>query len=385
MKRLFFLACIIMGGCTARNSTERETLPLAGEWVFRIDSLDKGRQEAWFLQTAGETITLPGSMAENGKGDDVSLNTPWTGDIIDKSYFTDDKYAIYREAGNIKIPFWLKPVKYYKGAAWYLKEFELPGGWSEKSVTLFLERPHWETEVYINGKKAGSRNSLAVPHRYDISELLNEGRNIISIRVDNRMILPIGVNSHSVSDHTQSNWNGIAGDISLRASSKALLENVAIYPDADGNKADLVISLSNKTGKQFNGTITIQAESTDPASGESFKKVKLKASAPDDTLEMKAMYMMGPGVQKWSEYNPAVYRLVISLSDEDGRVIDRITEDFGMREFTASGTRFNVNGQPVFLRGTTECCIFPLTGYPPSDTASWMRILRICRNTDLTT
>jgi hypothetical protein len=379
MKKLFFLACIIIGGCNAADTIERETLPLAGEWIFRIDSLDKGRQEGWFLQTAGETIMLPGSMAENGKGNDVTLKTEWTGDIIDKSYFTDQKYAKYREEGNIKIPFWLKPVKYYKGAAWYQKEVDLPGGWSEKTVTLFLERPHWETGVYINGKEAGSRNSLAVPHQYEITELLNEGTNIISIRVDNRMILPIGVNSHSVSDHTQSNWNGIAGDISLRASSKTRLQNVVIYPDVNENKADLVISLSNKTGKQFSGTLTIQAESADPGSRESFKKVKLKVSELADTMEIKATYLMGSGVQKWSEFNPAIYRMTVSLSDEAGRVIDRITEDFGMREFKVAGTRFNVNRLPVFLRGTTECCIFPLTGYPPSDTASWMRIFRISR------
>ena len=26
-----------------------------------------------------------------------------------------------------------------------------------------------------------------------------------------------------------------------------------------------------------------------------------------------------------------------------------------------------INGRPIFLRGTLECCIFPLTGYPPTD------------------
>ena len=33
----------------------------------------------------------------------------------------------------------------------------------------------------------------------------------------------------------------------------------------------------------------------------------------------------------------------------------------------------------LFLRGTLECAIFPKTGYPPTDTASWMRIFRIAR------
>ncbi len=50
-----------------------------------------------------------------------------------------------------------------------------------------------------------------------------------------------------------------------------------------------------------------------------------------------------------------------------------------MREFMTNGTQFTINGRPVFLRGTLECAIFPKTGYPPTDTASWMRIFRIAR------
>ena len=52
---------------------------------------------------------------------------------------------------------------------------------------------------------------------------------------------------------------------------------------------------------------------------------------------------------------------------------------FGMREFRAKGTQFTINGRPLFLRGTLECAIFPKTGYPPTDTTSWMRIYRIAR------
>ncbi len=90
-----------------------------------------------------------------------------------RSYFTDKKYEKYRQPGNIKIPFWLKPVKYYKGAAWYQKEVELPSEWDGKRIFLFLERCHWESTVFVNGKKAGTQNSLATPHEYDITELAN--------------------------------------------------------------------------------------------------------------------------------------------------------------------------------------------------------------------
>ena len=39
-----------------------------------------------------------------------------------------------------------------------------------------------------------------------------------------------------------------------------------------------------------------------------------------------------------------------------------------------------MNGRPVFLRGTLECSVFPLTGYPPTDVPAWQRIYRIMKS-----
>jgi len=230
MKKLFILFLIITG-CTQQNHIVRTSISLDGEWKFRIDSLDRGIAEKWYDTLGIETVRLPGSMAENGKGDEVSLKTNWTGEIVDKSYFTDKKYEIYRQPGNIKIPFWLKPIKYYKGVAWYQKEIAIPADWSDKNIFLFLERPHWGTTVYVNGNEAGTGNSLAVPHQFDITGNIKPGKNRISIRIDNRVIVPVGINSHSISDHTQSNWNGIVGDISLKETSKTFIRSIKIYPD----------------------------------------------------------------------------------------------------------------------------------------------------------
>ena len=147
-KYLIFL--LLTSACTSSVENAREELSLAGDWKFKIDSLDKGFTEEWYNKQFDETVILPGSMTENGKGDEVTLETPWTGDIIDMSYFTDDKYEKYRQPGNIKIPFWLKPVKYYKGAAWYSKDVEISDQWSGKRVVLHMERCHWESTLYIN-------------------------------------------------------------------------------------------------------------------------------------------------------------------------------------------------------------------------------------------
>ncbi|MGE5420462.1 MAG: sugar-binding domain-containing protein, partial [Chloroflexota bacterium] len=377
MKNLIFLL-LILASCSPDKQETRQKMSLAGEWGFRIDSLDEGIRERWYESIPEDRVKLPGSMAENGKGDEVTLRTPWTGDIVDRSYFTREKYARYRQAGNIKIPFWLKPVKYYKGPAWYQKEVEIPAGWKNRSIVLFLERPHWESTVFVNGVKAGTQNSLAVPHQFEISGLLKEGMNLISIRIDNSIIIPVGVNSHSISDHTQSNWNGIAGDISLRATSPVFISDVSVYPDVQRKSARVIAKITNRSQAEFSGKVIIKAESFNTPQARKLKSMTAKIRSGADHTELVFDYPMGNNFSAWSEFKPAMYRMNVSLRNSDG-TIDNVSEDFGMREFKVEGTRFAVNGRQIFLRGTTECCIFPLTGYPPSDTASWGKVLRICR------
>jgi hypothetical protein len=385
MKKLFILLLLAVGCTTRQNIESRKSISLAGEWKFRIDSLDRGNEDRWYDTLSEETVSLPGSMATNGKGDEVSLKTPWTGEIVDKSYFTDKKYEKYRRTGNIKIPFWLKPVKYYKGVAWYQKEVVIPAEWADKNIILFLERPHWESTVYVNGKKAGTENSLAVAHQFDITDFLTAGKNLISIRIDNRMIIPVGINSHSITDHTQSNWNGIVGDISLRASSKVFIREVRIYPDPGGKKAKVIVALTNKPETVFKGEVSVSCESVNQQDSRRMGNVGVTVNTDSKDLQLVIDYPMGKNADLWSEHKPSMYKLSVNLKGAGGKNLDYVEQNFGMRNFTTSGTHFEVNGKQIFLRGTLECCIFPLTGYPPMDTESWEKVLRTFKDYGLNT
>lgn len=378
MKRLLFIL-LVLTGCRHQVSEVRESVSLAGEWQFRIDSLDQGITGQWFNDNFSETVRLPGSMAENGKGDEVTLRTPWTGDIIDRSYFTDKKYEKYRQPGNIKIPFWLKPVKYYKGVAWYQKDVTLPDKWNGRRIILKLERCHWESTVFINGKEAGKDISLSTPHEFDIKAYLEKGINRISLRIDNRIIVPVGVNSHSISDHTQGNWNGVTGEISLTAVPDQFIDNVKVFPDPGKKVARIIVSIKNPGKAPFEGKLKFRVEGFNSEKLQKLPVKNVTIVTNSDEHQVVMQYKI-PHPQLWSEFNPALYKISLELTDKKGEVIDSRSEDFGMKDFKAEGTRFAINGIPVFLRGTTECCIFPLTGYPPSDYASWEKVLKTCRD-----
>src|SRR3954470_5401668 len=223
---LFIIICFCSSLVTAQS------ISLAGDWQFQIDRNDVGVQEQWFNKKLADNIKLPGSMLTNDKGDDVTLQTKWTGSIYDSSWFFNPRMEKYRQPGNLKFPFWLTPAKYYVGAAWYQKEVTIPANWTKENVELFLERCHTETMVWIDGREAGMQNSLVAPHVYDLTTILSPGKHVITIRVDNRIkAINVGPDSHSLTDHTEGNWNGIIGKILLEAAPIVHIENIQVYPD----------------------------------------------------------------------------------------------------------------------------------------------------------
>jgi hypothetical protein len=362
---------LILFYCFSCNKKLPDRISLAGEWQFQTDPGDVGEAEKWFEKDLPETVKLPGSMVENGKGDEVTLETRWTGGIMNPNWFTDPNYAPYQDSSGLKFPFWLQPDKKYTGAAWYRRSVIIPEKWDGKPVFLHLERVHWESTVWINGEKLEMQNSLGTPHVYNVSPFLETGENIIAVRVDNRTkAIDPGENSHSISDHTQSNWNGMVGDLSLQAKGEIYFETVDIFPDAEKKMVNIRAIVFNTI---FNGqSIKIDVSAKLKSSG---KKVPGKTFVfdllPNQNI-VKMSFPLGDDALLWDEFHPNLYELALELKTK--KVFDRQTIDFGLRDFKVDGTRFAINGRPVFLRGTLECAIFPKTGYPPTQKPGWEKV-----------
>ena len=366
---------------TVSPDQKREVLSLAGKWSFRPDRENVGEKEKWYENKLSYSIKLPGSMAENGYGDDISTSTKWTGLIVNRSWFTEPEYEKYRQASSVKIPFWLTPVKHYIGPAWYQKQVHIPENWQGKRIVLFLERSHWETRVWVDGVAAGMEDSLCTPQQYDLSNLMTPGKHLLAIRVDNSIKYDVGINAHSVSDHTQTNWNGIIGRIELQVTDPVWVKDIQIYPDLKSKSARLHITIGNTTGRNTAVTVTVKAESwnTDRKHTVGARTEGFTTSGDSTTVEID--YDMGDDVMLWDEFSPALYKLTVSIAGEGENIVfgDRQSITFGMRNFSTKGTQFVINDRLTFLRGTLECCIFPLTGYPDMNVEGWLRIFQIAK------
>lgn len=379
MHRIFalpvYLALLLIASICANASDVRS---LAGTWRFSLDRNDRGIREQWYQLRLKDKINLPGSLPANRIGDDVSTNTPWMATLNVDDWFNLPQYRKYADSADFKFPFWLQPEKYYSGVAWYQRDITIPKTWRDQRVILSLERPHWETRVWCDNTLIGRNDALATPHEYDLGAL-SPGKHTLTIRVDNRAIIEVGPNSHSVSDQTQGNWNGIVGKIELRAVPSVSIEHIQVYPNLAKRTVRVVVASTNGTDKIFSGKLMLSVESHGKPICLGVSQ-NFKTAARDLTTESEIE--LGPNVPLWDEFSPNVLTLRAALAGEVGKqqVRHEKSVNFGLREVSHRDAQLMLNDHKLFVRGTLDCCIYPLTGHPPTDVDSWKRTIRICKD-----
>src|ERR1017187_4245166 len=243
MNRSNSLSLAFLFWLAVRQISAAESIPLAGKWRFALDRADVGTNEQWFAKDLPDKIQLPGILQAQGYGDDISTNTPWVLTLGDAWWKLQpaELREHFSQRGRVEVPFLSQPPKHYLGAAWYQRNIEIPADWQGRHFTLFLERAHWQTTVWVDDKEFSANDSLVAPHITDLG-VLAPGKHRLSIRVDNRTQLPVAghlIDSHSISDALGAAWNGIVGKIELRSTPLVWIEDARVFTDIT-NKSALI-------------------------------------------------------------------------------------------------------------------------------------------------
>jgi hypothetical protein len=325
-------------------------LDLSGEWSFYRDDEGRGLGERWYLNT------LPAGLGSR------MIHLPGTTDEAQAGHANPEAPSLsglYRK--NV-----------YIGPAWYQREIDIPASWRGKSLTLFLERVHWTTHAWIDGKSLGTQESLISPHTYELGIDLTPGKHLLTLCVDNTLLYDLGRFVSVYFEGTQTNWNGVVGKLEIVARNAVQVTGVKVFPDIDRKLATIEANVRNASSHNALGAVLVRILGPDG-------QIVGTASAPF-TVEratsktFRVEVPINAELLLWDEFTPHLYTAEASVKgtqDEAERV------RFGMRKLGIQGKRFTLNGRPLMLRGTLECGIFPLTGYPPTDVDSWRRIFQI--------
>ena len=355
LKFKYVLAALILVVTSCNNGSFvaiHDTLNLNGTWRFALDTAKVGIKEKWYTHTLSESVKLPGTLDENMKG---ILNT------------------------NRQETMRLSRERMYAGMAWYQKTINIPENWKGKYIRLMMERTK-PTEVWVDNNLIGNSSDLLTTQYYNLTDHIVPGTHVLTIMVnnDNSSVPPAVTGSHAWTEHTQTNWNGILGKFCLEAYNPIHIETVQVYPDIVLNKITVRVKISNPEGSVENARLMLRANAWNTGSKDNVSSKTYPVTLKKGVNSIEITYSMGKNPLLWSEFNPALYKLAVTLKTK--KIVDNAAVDFGMHKFSTLGTQFTINGTKTFLRGKHDACVFPLTGYPPMDVEGWQKVFRIAKS-----
>lgn len=345
-------------GCADKH--RRQRLDLSGTWGFAFDRDSTGWQQGFATKPLADHVTLPGTTDTNRKGDPLTDTTVTTRLSRPYAYF---------------------------GKAWYQREVVIPKDWKKQRISLFLERTK-PTAVFVDGKEVGRCDDVSVPHVYDLSDFLSPGKHTLAVMVDNGNSVPKPLlgSSHAYAEDTQTNWNGIIGQMFLEARNCEMsIATLRTMPDDDLHKLHIELTIEGKLKKDTR--IKVEAIPTRGATAAQAAVSQIvpasslsRQMAADGSTVLTMTIDLGAQAAQWSEFHPHTYLLRVEAEDGKGKVYDSQETVAGLRTFEARGHHFYVNGSQTFLRGKHDACVFPLTGHVAMDVDSWLRYLQICKD-----
>ena len=314
------------------TATAQLSIDLSGEW--KVNLLQNGKQ------SDAMKVVLPGTLDDASIGEANSLEP-----MLQKPQLS----RLTRKHSFI-------------GTAIYQRDIYITHEMAAQPLQLLFERVMWRSRLAIDGRDIGQmQESLVAPHHFLINDGLTEGRHTLTLTIDNSKLHDISVDNlaHSYTNDTQIMWNGVLGRMELNI--QPFISDVQVYPDIDHQQAIVKVK-TNVTKKE--PTLLFMLD------GRTVKPVK---TGPDEYL------LPISDMRLWSEFQPHLYAFTVTPLAASHAPLASKTVTFGMRSFKAQGNRLLINGQPTFLRGTLECCIFPLTGTPPTDERGWMKVFTTAR------
>jgi beta-galactosidase len=249
---------------------------------------------------------------------------------------------------------------YYRGVGWYKKTIDIPSQLKSKQFFIYFEGANQQTEVFVNGKTAGSHTGGYTAFCIPITPFLDpSGKNEVLVKVDNSYnedIAPLSA------DFTF--YGGIYRQVSLIATGDihfSLADNAskAVYistPGVSASKASVKIKANFINGSVGEKRLRLTTSLQDR---QHIKRAEVSSLVTVGVNESKDLTQHIPAFNRphlWSPEDPYLYTATTKITDAaTGEVLDEVNNVIGFRWFKFDAAKgFFLNGKSYKLIGTSR-------------------------------
>lgn len=324
-------------------------LSLNGEWDFAF-ALKPGDEPVDFYKQkvqGWKKIPVPGNWEMHG---------------YDKPIYKSAVYP-FRPVNPPYVP------KDYNGVGCYQRSFVLPENWKDMNITLHFGGVSSAYKLWINGKFCGYAEDSFLPSEFNITPYLQAGENIISVWVIRWS------DGSFLEDQDQWRLSGIHREVYLHAEPRLRIADFFYQTILDSNYQDAVLSIrprmENLTGANMPGYVLKAQLYT--ADNQPVLSAPLQKSVDDiineihprlDRVKFGLLETTIAAPKKWSPESPYLYKLLLSLEDSTGNVLEVKTCKLGFRsvEFRQHDSKLLINGKLTYLYGVNRPDHHPVKG-----------------------
>lgn len=242
----------------------------------------------------------------------------------------------------------------------YRRAFDIPAAWQGRQVFLTFNGAGSALYLWINGRQVGYSQDSRTPAEFNITPYIKPGANFAAVRVYQ--------NSDGSYLEDQDTWrlSGLFRDVYLWSSAPVDLADFEVKADLDRlsyqiGSFSVTAWIANRLDSAKQVTLTAELIGPD---GRSLGRPETQAviqpgSAQSVALEIRQI----ADIKAWSAETPTLYKLLLTLKDENQSRIADYSANVGFRSSEIKEGRFLVNGQPVLIKGVNRHENNPLTGY----------------------
>ena len=324
-------------------------ISLNGEWNF-----------AFALKPGDEPKDFYKSKVSGWKKIPVPSN--WEMQGYDKPIYKSAVYP-FRPVNPPYVP------KDYNGVGCYQRSITAPAEWKNMNITLHFGGVSSAYKVWLNGKFVGYAEDSFLPSEFNITPYLQEGENIFSVWVIRWS------DGSFLEDQDQWRLSGIHREVYLMAEPKLRIADFFYQTKLDKHYKDALLSIrpgiENLTGHEMTGYV-LKAQLYDEA-GKPVLQNALTKKVEDiineihprlDRVKFGLLETTISNPKKWSFEEPNLYKLILSLEDSLGNVLELKTCKLGFRsiEFRKSDSKLLINGKLTYLYGVNRPDHHPTKG-----------------------
>lgn len=228
----------------------------------------------------------------------------------------------------------------------YRRNFTIPDDWDGRRVFIHFDAGTNSMYVWVNGRKVGYTENSKSPAEFDITPYVRKGVNVLACEVHKYG------DGYYLEDQDMWRLGGINRSVYLYSTAQTRIFDFFAHPDLDKNYKNGIfsvdVSLKNYTSASQKRQLEVALLNT------SGQPVLRKSCIAELSASCVSNFVLSGKVKspsKWSAETPSLYTLLLTLKDEDGKIIEVTSHRIGFRKIEIKDGQLFVNGKKIYVKG----------------------------------